>query len=64
MREMDKPSHRRSFKHLFSSTKVLRDLSCYTDMHWEHSKQKEETFQLEDNTVDRIKLLETWSRSI
>lgn len=54
MREMEKSSHKRRLKHFFSSTKVLRGFSCYTDMHWEHSKQKEKAFQLEDNTVAKI----------
>lgn len=64
MREMAKPSHKRRLKYLLSSTKVPRGFSCYTDMHWEHSKQEEKAFQLEDNTVARIKLLETCSQSI
>lgn len=44
--------------------RFLRGLGCYTDMHWEHRKQKEAAFQLEDNTIDRIQLSETCSRSI
>jgi len=41
--------HHRKRDLVFSSTKILRGFSCYTDMHWEHSKQNEKAFQLEDN---------------